>query len=143
MDGILALDPAGPVFESNNELKLGKNDAKVVQVFHTNSVDDLPFAMGYDPLCGSVDFYFNGAKHQPGCNNVIKDILPFCHHVYGVHFLIALNRKNEAGSGLGYRNGKIIFFLHKNIKNAQMYKERLHIKKYPLFCNPGVSAHQA
>ena len=103
MDGILALDPAGPVFESNNELKLAKTDAKAVQVFHTNSVGDLPFAYGYDPLCGSVDFYFNGAKHQPGC----KDILPsreWCHHDYSHQFLIALNKKNVAGSGFGYRD---------------------------------------
>ena len=54
MDGILALDPAGPVFESNSELKLGKTDSKAVQVFHTNSIGDLPFAFGYDPLCGRV-----------------------------------------------------------------------------------------
>ena len=31
MDGIIALDPAGPLFESNIELKLGKSDAKAVQ----------------------------------------------------------------------------------------------------------------
>ena len=103
MDGIIALDPAGPIYESNRELKLSKNDARAVQVFHTNSVGDLPFALGYDPLCGSVDFYFNGAKHQPGCDDPIKDVQPFCHHGYALHFLMALNRKNKAGSGIGYR----------------------------------------
>ena len=35
---IIGLDPAGPIFELNHpEMKLFKNDAKVVQVFHTNA----------------------------------------------------------------------------------------------------------
>ena len=37
MEGILAMDPAGPIFEDNNELKLGNNDAKAVQILHTDS----------------------------------------------------------------------------------------------------------
>ena len=102
MEGILALDPAGPIFDVNSEsTKLGKNDAKAVQVLHTASSGGFPIALGYDGNCGSVDFYFNGAKHQPGC----KDILPICHHDYSHQFLIALNKKNVAGSGFGYRNG--------------------------------------
>ena len=87
MEGILALDPAGPLFESNSELtKLGKNDAKAVQVFHTSTA-----FLGYDPLCGSVDFYFKGpdAETYP--------------HNYGYSFLINLNSRNqlcESTSGL-------------------------------------------
>ena len=37
MEGILAIDPAGPIFEDNNALKLDRNDAKAVQVFHTDT----------------------------------------------------------------------------------------------------------
>ena len=37
MEGILAMDPAGPIFEDNNELKLSNNDAKAVQVLHTDT----------------------------------------------------------------------------------------------------------
>ena len=38
LDMIIGLDPAGPIFELNHpEMKLFKNDAKVVQVFHTNA----------------------------------------------------------------------------------------------------------
>ena len=37
MDGILAMDPAGPIFEKNKELKLGKDNAKVIQVLHTDT----------------------------------------------------------------------------------------------------------
>ena len=37
MEGILALDPAGPVYEDNNaNNRLNGNDAKAVQVFHTD-----------------------------------------------------------------------------------------------------------
>lgn len=104
MEGILALDPAGPIYEANSELtKLGQNDAKAVQVFHTNSNGLFPFVLGYDPLCGTVDFYFNGAKHQPCTLDA---------HGYGKDFLIALNNRNGANSGDGYRNGsKNIFWM--------------------------------
>ena len=36
MEGILAVDPAGPIFEDNDEAKLDKNDARAVQVLHTD-----------------------------------------------------------------------------------------------------------
>ena len=37
MEGIIAIDPAGPIFEDNTALKLDRNDAKVVQVLHTDT----------------------------------------------------------------------------------------------------------
>ena len=99
MEGILAIDPAGPIFEDNSETtRLGKNDAKAVQVFHTNSNGLFPFALGYDPLCGSVDFYFNGAMDQPESQ--------WGAHGYGLGFLIALNNRNNGTTGVGYRYGK-------------------------------------
>ena len=100
MEGILAIDPAGPVFEANSDTtKLSKNDAKAVQVFHTNS--NGMFTLGHDPQCGTVDFYFNGAKQQPGC----KDILDTCSHNYGNLFLIALNNRGS------YRDMKRYFLM--------------------------------
>ena len=97
MEGILAIDPAGPMFETNSEAtRLNENDAKAVQVFHTNSKGW--FALGYDALCGSVDFYFNGAKDQPGCDGDGG-----CAHVYGFVFLLVLNIRNNATTGVGYR----------------------------------------
>lgn len=104
MEGILAIDPAGPIFEGNKVNKLGKNDAKAVQVFHTNSNGIFPFALGYEGNVGSVDFYFNGAKHQPGCG----DLDTSCHHAFGHHFLLDLNNRNAASSGSGYRNMMMI-----------------------------------
>ena len=38
MEGIIAMDPAGPVFEDNNAInRLDRNDAKAVQVLHTDT----------------------------------------------------------------------------------------------------------
>ena len=38
MEGILAIDPAGPIFEDNNAInRLDRNDAKAVQVLHTDT----------------------------------------------------------------------------------------------------------
>ena len=91
MEGILALDPAGPIFDVNSEQnKLGKNDAKAVQVLHTASSGGFPIALGFNANCGSVDFYFNGAKHQPGCK---KDTN--CDHAYANNFIIALNKRSR------------------------------------------------
>ena len=99
MEGILAIDPAGPIFQTNKANKLGKNDAKAVQAIHTNSRGPFPLALGYHGNLGDVDFYFNGAKHQPGCGKL--DIS--CHHGFGNTFLTDLNTRNAAGSGSGYR----------------------------------------
>ena len=102
MEGIVAIDPAGPIFEGNNKAnKLGKGDAKAVQAIHTNSKGLFPLALGYDGNVGDIDFYFNGAEYQPGCKKL--DIV--CHHGFGHGFLTDLNVRNAAGSGRGYRNG--------------------------------------
>ena len=99
MEGIVAIDPAGPMFESHTEsTRLSKNDAKAVQVIHTNSNGVFPVVLGYDPQCGSVDFYFNGALNQPGCDGSGS-----CAHRYGVNFLVALNYRNNASTSVRYR----------------------------------------
>ena len=116
MEGILALDPAGPIYETNSETtRLGKNDAKAVQVFHTNSNGMFPFNgfLGYDPLCGTVDFYFNGAKYQPARTSQLTG---YEAHRYAYEFLLALNNRNRGDSGGGYRNGTSnIFWMKINL----------------------------
>ena len=97
MEGIIAVDPAGPLFDDNSATtRLGKNDAKAVQVFHTNSRG--LFALGFDPQCGDVDFYFNGAMNQPGCDGDGG-----CAHIYGWIFLVELNLRNNVTNLGGYQ----------------------------------------
>ena len=93
MEGILAIDPAGPIFEDNSELKLGKNDAKAVQALHTNSDNSgllSGITLGINENLGKVDFYLNGAWVQPGCYQVDVE----CHHEFGYRFLTDLNKRN-------------------------------------------------
>ncbi|XP_044746473.1 phospholipase A1-like [Coccinella septempunctata] len=60
---IIALDPAGPIFDVRPESRrLNKHDAKVVFVVHT---DRLKF--GFPTNCGTIDFFPNDGINQPGC----------------------------------------------------------------------------
>lgn len=62
------LDPAKPSYE-NSEPKdrLDINDAKFVDIIHTGG-DDLGI---FKPL-GHIDFYPNGGRSQPGCDDKNK-----------------------------------------------------------------------
>lgn len=63
---IIALDPAGPYFDTRPEEKrLNKNDAKVVQVIHSDGG-----TFGFLKSCGSIDFFPNGGSSQPGCKRI-------------------------------------------------------------------------
>ncbi|KAG5879924.1 hypothetical protein JTB14_014396, partial [Gonioctena quinquepunctata] len=68
---IIALDPAGPLFEDRPEyIRLNRFDAKVVQVVHTDIN-----ALGFEYSCGTIDFYANGGHSQPGCKRInLRDI---------------------------------------------------------------------
>jgi hypothetical protein len=59
---IVALDPAGPGFESADvETRLRREDAEFVECIHSNG-DNLGL---FDPIC-DLDFYPNFGKKQPG-----------------------------------------------------------------------------
>lgn len=63
---IIALDPAGPIFETiirTNDNKLCKTDAVIVEALHTDGR-----VFGYLKPRGTIDIYFNGGTPiQPGC----------------------------------------------------------------------------
>lgn len=62
---LTGLDPALPLFYSAHfNRRLSRNDAKFVDVIHTNAL-----VQGQLAPCGDVDFYVNGGLSQPGCNN--------------------------------------------------------------------------
>lgn len=66
---LTAFDPAQPGFEgSPSEVRLTRNDAKFVDVIHTNIRPVIPF-LGFGLILptGHVDYYMNGGAIQPGC----------------------------------------------------------------------------
>ena len=64
-----ALDPAKPGFQGKNaSVRLDNSDAKFVDVIHTDGRNFIPFfGLGMSSSTGSVDFFINGGKIQPGC----------------------------------------------------------------------------
>ena len=63
---ITGMDPAGPNFEGTPpEARLWYTDAQFVDAIHT---DIRPvIGLGMEEACGTVDFYPNGGRSQPGC----------------------------------------------------------------------------
>lgn len=112
------LDPAGPYFHNTpNEVRLDPSDADFVDVIHTNAVR-LLFEFGKFSIqtnyteawkrileafilllsisgagtinaCGHLDFYPNGGKHMPGCEDLITPLFNFDFNAYkeGKYFL--------------------------------------------------------
>ncbi|XP_008479096.1 lipase member H-like [Diaphorina citri] len=74
------LDPAGPLFESQDpRSRLDSSDAQFVDVIHSNGENLILGGLGsWQPL-GHVDFYPNGGRMQKGCTNLfvgaVSDIL--------------------------------------------------------------------
>lgn len=63
---IIALDPAGPLFTYRpDDLRLNRRDAKIVEVIHTNGG-----VLGFSSDAGTIDFFPNGGRSQPGCANI-------------------------------------------------------------------------
>ena len=80
LDKIIALDPAGPIFEYNDSnlrqdpsLRLNNGDATIVEAIHTSTA-----FLGYKDPLGDYDFYINGGKTQPGCKKSL-DFGSCCH----------------------------------------------------------------
>uniref|UniRef100_A0A1I8HFI2 Lipase domain-containing protein n=1 Tax=Macrostomum lignano TaxID=282301 RepID=A0A1I8HFI2_9PLAT len=71
---ISGLDPAGPYFENTHpEVRLDPTDAPFVDAIHTDgdstlSIIKLSGGFGLMQPVGHVDFYPNGGKSQPNCN---------------------------------------------------------------------------
>ncbi|KYN04718.1 Pancreatic lipase-related protein 2 [Cyphomyrmex costatus] len=84
---VVALDPAGPYFESReSEERVDKTDAILVQVIHTS----IRF-MGIKSAIGTSDFYVNGGEEQPGCGRIrwIGDLIAIaCAHFRALEYYI-------------------------------------------------------
>ncbi|XP_032672754.1 uncharacterized protein LOC116844814 [Odontomachus brunneus] len=68
---ITGLDPAGPLFESQDPMvRLDATDANFVDVIHSNGEQLLLGGLGSWQPMGHVDYYPNGGKMQSGCSNI-------------------------------------------------------------------------
>ncbi|OXU24788.1 hypothetical protein TSAR_004361 [Trichomalopsis sarcophagae] len=97
IDRITALDPSEPCFEdANNPLRLSKNNAKFVDVIHTDGARYTNEAFGLLEPIGHADFYVNGGvANQPGCERKKRSGLHFtvlgnglCSHARSVEVFI-------------------------------------------------------
>ena len=88
MTSIIGLDPAGPVFEDNyKEQKLDKDDAKYVQILHTNFKN-----YGHFRPMGHVEFYLNGGETQDqSWLFSAADVMSYSHSI-AFEFLIDIYR---------------------------------------------------
>ncbi|CAG9854607.1 unnamed protein product [Phyllotreta striolata] len=87
---IVALDPAGPLFDIRPaDKRLNPSDADVVEVIHSDAG-----TFGFKDSCGTIDFYPNGGNMQPGCYRVDISSLPgvkepvLCDHRRSYHYFI-------------------------------------------------------
>lgn len=77
---ITGLDPAGPLFESQDpRARLDQTDADFVDVIHSNGENLILGGLGSWQPMGHVDFYPNGGRMQKGCSNIfvgaVSDII--------------------------------------------------------------------
>ena len=83
---IIGLDPAGPMFEypdHDPELRLNRNHAKIVEIFHTNTI-----LLGVEDAIGHIDLYINGGGLQPNCPKYKDGVIPHeCSHTWGIKLL--------------------------------------------------------
>ena len=70
---ITALDPPKPCYKRDQWLT--RNDAKFVDIIHTNGGPSWPHRGIFEPI-GHIDFYPNGGQFMPGCSReLLKDPL--------------------------------------------------------------------
>ncbi|CAH0555695.1 unnamed protein product [Brassicogethes aeneus] len=77
---ITGLDPAGPLFESQDpRARLDQSDAAFVDVIHSNGEKIILGGLGTSQPMGHVDFYPNGGREQIGCSHLfvgaVSDII--------------------------------------------------------------------
>ena len=126
LTSIVGLDPAGPIFEENDQKKqkLYKDDADFVQVIHTNTEQ-----LGHKETMGHIDYYLNGGAKQPAdiCGTIgqYKDsITGSCSHHYAYWFLakmynyptltceiVAIQRRLAIGDLLGKPGNQWNFYV--------------------------------
>ncbi|XP_061379826.1 lipase member H-A-like [Danaus plexippus] len=87
---IVGLDPARPlVAEYGSRLfRLGREDAYVVQVVHTNAG-----FLGESGLIGHADFCVNGGRLQPGCKGHLMRVARCSHFMSACYFSASVSKR--------------------------------------------------
>lgn len=66
----VGLDPAEPHFSNTSPMvRLDPTDADFVTAIHTDSSPFMTGGLGITQPVAHIDFYPNGGRNQPGCNN--------------------------------------------------------------------------
>ena len=93
LDGIIAIDPAGPIFVSNSkENKLNNGDAEFVQALHIDAGE-----FGIDQNVADEDIYVNTGKNQPYCPGIFAEA--GCSHVaFSLWFLPKIWAESSKGN---------------------------------------------
>ena len=99
LDGIIGLDPAGPIFDENSEImRLNKGDAKVVQALHIDAGE-----FGISKAVGDVDIFVNTGKDQPYCPGFFLEAA--CSHLpFSLYFLTSVWEEAIKGNVCSARN---------------------------------------
>ncbi|XP_072939207.1 phospholipase A1-like [Epargyreus clarus] len=87
---IVGLDPARPLVADfgSSVFRLGRDDAHVVQVLHTNAG-----FLGESGLVGHADFCINGGRLQPGCKGHMMRISRCSHFMSSCYFAASVRRR--------------------------------------------------
>ena len=153
LDRITGLDPAGPLFElKNSEKRLNRNDAPLVDVIHTDgyrpnpklslrirTTPQLPTTVldlkvpgvnhfGTTIPLGTVDFYPNGGRDQPGTNilNLVRG-----HELAHQLFIWSIDNPGKLTTSDVFENAPTYDKVDTKIKKGQEVEMGYHADKYP------------
>ncbi|XP_013794398.2 pancreatic triacylglycerol lipase-like [Limulus polyphemus] len=90
---ITGLDPAEPYFQyTDPKVRLDPSDAQFIDVIHTDGDSIISGGFGMMQSSGHVDFYPNGGRRQPGCNNnVVSSVQQEGDLYYGIRRFVGCN----------------------------------------------------
>ena len=112
---ITGLDPADPMFD---DLELTLEDAKFVDVIHTNAGDLLFGKFGTHKSMGHVDFFPNGGARQPPCTRFPRTAQELaCSHNMATDYFEASLSSDCQFIGYKYDRNKWPYFMNRPRKN--------------------------
>lgn len=73
---ITALDPTQPYFEGTDKMvRIDEDDATFVEGIHTNANAAISLGLGMTTPIGDIDIYPNGGETQPGCKDLLGNLV--------------------------------------------------------------------